>query len=230
MADPLPFRPDTEDAGGDDPRVVGMDSEDADELLTALSSSTARELLSMLHEEPATPSELANRVDTSIQNVHYHLDRLSEAGAVEVADTAYSEKGREMDIYAPADRALVIVGGDEEDTGGIRAAVARLLGGLGVLALASFLLQVLIDPPSLGGPGGAPPSDGGAGGDGGATPTPAPTELPEATPAPTPVSAPGAPGPLELIATLPPGALFFLGGATVLVAWFLVARRRGTNM
>jgi DNA-binding transcriptional ArsR family regulator len=197
-------------------------------LLTALSSSTARELLSLLHDEPATPSELADRVDTSLQNVQYHLDRLSEAGAVEVADTAYSEKGREMDIYAPADRALVVVGGKDEDTSGIRAAVARLLGGLGVLALASVLLQMLVDPPSLGGPGGAdaPPTDGGAGGGATATPTPRPTAMPEATPAPTPAQAPGGPDPLELIATLPPGALFFLGGATVLVVGFVLARRR----
>ena len=35
---------------------------------------------------PATQSELADRVNTSIQNVDYHLENLPAAGLVEVVD------------------------------------------------------------------------------------------------------------------------------------------------
>lgn len=270
MADLLPFLPDTADAGGDEPRVVGMDSEAADDLIAALSSRTARRILTALHEEPVTPSALADRVDTSLQNVQYHLGRLEDAGAVEVADTAYSEKGREMRVYAPADRALIVVAGGEEERTGIRAAVARLLGALGALLLGSVLVQLLLDPPTLGlsansdappasrpdgggdasegsgggtsvddGAGGAGGSGGGGGSDvststdvesatpsGGATPEPTSTATPTHTATPTDTATPipdlGAePGLLEAAATLPPGALFFLGGATVLAVGFL---------
>jgi DNA-binding transcriptional ArsR family regulator len=145
----LPSRPDaspSEDAG---PRVIGVDSEDADDVLAALSSGTARQLLSELHENPAPPSELAEQVDTSLQNVQYHLEKLQGAGAVEVVETGYSEKGREMDIYAPADQPLVIFAGDESEGSTLRSALSRLVGALGTLALGSLVVQELFGRNSL---------------------------------------------------------------------------------
>ncbi|PSQ19125.1 ArsR family transcriptional regulator [Halobacteriales archaeon QS_8_69_26] len=193
MADPLSGfdRSGSDDA---DPRVVGLDSEDADELMDALSAATAREVLSALHRDPANPSEVADRVDTSLQNAQYHLGNLEDAGVVEVVDTTYSEKGREMDVYAPADDSLVVFAGDEEDAGGLRNALARFLGGLGLLAAASLVVQRVVAGEWL-------PSDGGGGGG------PTVTDAGTAT---------------EGAAGLPPGALFFLGGATVLLVSFAV--------
>jgi DNA-binding transcriptional ArsR family regulator len=166
MAGLLPSSPDVEQS--DEPRVVGLDSADADELIEALSSATTREVLAALHEEPAAASELADRVDTSLQNVQYHLGKLEDAGLVEVGDTIYSEKGREMDIYVPADRALVVVAGQDEETTGLKTALSRLLGGIGVLGVASVVVDRLarggIRLP-IGGTGGA--DAGGGGGDGG---------------------------------------------------------------
>jgi len=119
----LPSKPDITAAKDAEPRVVGVESDDADDLLSALSSETARHLLGELHDDPAPPGELADRVGTSLQNAQYHLENLQEAGAVEVVDTAYSQKGREMDVYAPADQPLVIFAGDEEKSTSIRTAL-----------------------------------------------------------------------------------------------------------
>lgn len=113
MARRLPSRSDPDvDAV---PRVVGLD-DDAENLLSALSSATTRRLLAALHDEPTNPASLADSVDTSLQNAQYHLDRLESAGVIEVIDTVYSEKGREMDVYAPADQPLVVVAADEDGT------------------------------------------------------------------------------------------------------------------
>jgi len=210
----LPSEPDTA-ADKAEPRVVGVESDDADQLLSALSSATARRLLGELHEEPAPPAELAERVDTSLQNVQYHLEKLEDAGAVTVADTAYSQKGREMDVYAPADQPLVIFAGDGDDTTSIRTALTRLLGGFSALALASAVIEYLYSGRGgVFGEGGGAPGAGSAG-----TPTPTVGEAaPASTPAPTETAASGA----ELAAGLSPGLFFFLGGATVLVAAFAV--------
>jgi DNA-binding transcriptional ArsR family regulator len=89
-----------------DPRVLGLD--EAAEVFGALSSGTARDLLASLHESPAAPSELAASLGTSIQNVGYHLDRLEAVGLVEVVGSRYSEKGAEMDVYAPTGSPLLI--------------------------------------------------------------------------------------------------------------------------
>jgi DNA-binding transcriptional ArsR family regulator len=196
MADLLPSQPDTSAADEAEPRVIGVDSDDADELLSALSSNTARSLLSALHEEPDTPASLAERLDTSLQNVQYHLGKLESAGVVRVIDTVYSEKGREMKVYAPTDRPLVLFAGREEESVGLKTALRRLIGGFGVLAGVSLLVQYLLtDGPWLAQTGSAGTAD--------VQTTTESTRLAG-----------------EAAATLPPGLVFFLGGTLMLLAVF----------
>jgi DNA-binding transcriptional ArsR family regulator len=114
--DPVPDR---------DPRVVSLG--EAGAVVEALASRTARTIVALLHEEPMVPSELAERVGTSIQNVTYHLDRLIDADVVEVVDTCYSSRGTEMDVYAPASGPLVIRCGDDGDD--VSRALAATAGG-----------------------------------------------------------------------------------------------------
>jgi len=203
----LPSKPDLSADADAGPRVVGVDSEDADDLMSALTSRTARRLLSILHEEPAPPSGLADQVDTSLQNVQYHLERLEDAGAVEVVGTAYSEKGREMDVYAPANEPLVIYAGREEEASGLRAALSRLVSGVAALAVGAVAVQEAFGegipfPVARTGSGGGDAGDGGgaggSGGDAGSVGTPEPTatsagdgvSIAEATPSPTPMAEP----------------------------------------
>ena len=205
MADLLPSSPDTSAAEQSSPRVVGLDSDDADDLLSALSSSTARDVLATLHEDPDTPSALADRVDTSLQNAQYHLENLHEAGLIEVIDTVYSEKGREMKVYAPADRPLVVFAGKESESTGLKTALTRLLGGFGVLVLLSAFVQwFLTDGPWFGltGAGGAP------GGQSGSDVTVATAEA---------AAGAAASGP-----AIPVGLVFLLGGTAVLLGAFAV--------
>jgi len=164
MADLLPSTSDASAAENADPRVVGVDSDDADDVLAALSSATARQLLAALHDDPATPSKLADAVDTSLQNTQYHLEKLEDAEVVEVVDTVYSEKGREMNVYAPADQPLVLFAGQEEETSSLKTALSRLLGGVGIVGAASIALQQIVGNTPV-----APPGTGSSGGkDGGA--------------------------------------------------------------
>lgn len=243
----LPSRSDPQPSDGD-PRVVGVDSEDADDLIAALSSETARDLLSEMHEEPGTPSELADRLGTTLQNTQYHLRKLENADVVDVVETVYSEKGREMKVYAPADQPLVLFAGRESEGPGLKTALTQLLGGIGALALASAVAHALLarEPPDI-----LQSDDGGAVemteeedagpsiADAEATETPVPEDTPAPEPEPTavPESDP------ELFSTaveqtaalvegtfsaLPPGVVFFLGGLTVLIAvfgvWYLRSR------
>lgn len=139
----LPSSYDSSSAADGDPRVVGVESDEADEIFAALSAGTARQLLVELHDSPGPPAELADRVDTSVQNVQYHLEKLETAGAIEVVETAYSEKGREMSVYAPADQPLVIFAGEEDEQSSLRTAISRFLGSVGILALASAVVQAV---------------------------------------------------------------------------------------
>jgi len=140
-------------------RVLEMTDGDADEVLDALSSETSRATFQALFEEPRTPSEIADRVDTSVQNVHYHVSKLEDAALIEPVETVYSEKGNEMTVYGPASDPLVFVG-DDARTPAIEQSMTEVVGGLGVLAAAALfvqwgaerLMRQQVRPPSAVGP------------------------------------------------------------------------------
>lgn len=136
------------------PRLVEIDDDAADEVFEALSSKTARTIFSFLHTEPATASDLAEVADTSLQNIRYHLVKLTEAGLVEIVDTWYSDRGREMKVYAPANTSLVVLSGSGPAEMTLRNVLSNLIGGIGVLGLASLLFDGLVNglsTPSTGG-------------------------------------------------------------------------------
>ncbi|EMA62697.1 ArsR/SmtB family transcription factor [Halorubrum lipolyticum] len=216
-----------------EPRVVGVDDDDADELIAALGSETAREILTRLHDEPATKSELADAVDTSLQNVQYHLSKLDGADLVDVVDTTYSEKGREMDVYAAADEPLVLFAGGSEESGGIKSALMRLLGGYGVIGLAAVVAQRLLsvaDPTARvttttgGGDAGAATEDAASdGGSAGADGADGSGEAIDGT-----VEYVVDPLADYAVSALEPGVVFFLGAALVFtVAWAYWYRSAG---
>jgi len=109
LASIFPFATDREDPQRTEEEVIGVSDEQADALFDALSSSTARNVLSQLLEEPQTASELADGADTSLQNIHYHIEKLSEANAIEEIDTEYSARGREMSVYTATSHPQILV-------------------------------------------------------------------------------------------------------------------------
>jgi len=203
----LPSRgPDTSTSQEGELQVVGVDDEVAP-LLDALNSETARAILNEIYREPGTPSEIADRLDMSIQKVSYHIEKLDEQDLIGVAGTQYSEKGQEMTVYQPPEEPTVLFVGTEERKRSLTTMVKRLLPIVGILALGSLVIEQLFGSlPSLGMGAQSASESGGSGGDSGAdgletgysagadganatgttvTDTSAATETPTATDAPT---------------------------------------------
>ncbi|WP_434523049.1 ArsR/SmtB family transcription factor [Halorubrum sp. AS12] len=88
-----------------------------------MSSDTSRAVFRHVTEEPQTATDLAQKLDTSVQGVTYHLDNLCDAGLIDVLDTCYSEKGREMDVYGPAEQPYLVFLGMSSDEPGLQAAI-----------------------------------------------------------------------------------------------------------
>jgi DNA-binding transcriptional ArsR family regulator len=122
------------------PRVLDVDDADTDEVLDALSSETGRALYRTLFDEPGTASEIAARCDTSVQNVHYHVSNLQEAGLIEPIETVYSEKGNEMTVYGPASDPLVLVG-NRSLRADVQQSLTDIVAGIGLLGAASLFVQ-----------------------------------------------------------------------------------------
>lgn len=122
-----------------EPRLVGFEDESAEQILSAIASTTARRILNHIYTEPTTASAIATEIESSVQNVSYHLDRLQDADLVEVIETWYSEQGREMDVYAPTNSALVLFVGAERDSPSLTTALRRVFGALGIIGTVSVI-------------------------------------------------------------------------------------------
>lgn len=108
-------------------------------------SDTAREILRQLLAEPLTPSELATELDLTVETVSYHLETLAERELISERDTVYSEKGREMTVYAIATDPTVVIFGSSDDEAQLRAAVSQLASALGPVAVLIALKRSLSD-------------------------------------------------------------------------------------
>jgi len=185
----------------DEPRVLDIGGENADNAFDALASETAREVLAATYEEPRTPTGIHGQVGTSLQNVHYHLDSLEDAGLIEPAGTGYSSKGNEMTVYAPASEAVVLFAGENGDGARLRDHLKQLFGLVLTVAIATAVFAAVLDwfaPES----GGAETSD----------------DAMRAADAPAREAA-------DAAATADPVVAFFLGGCVVvavLACWWLV--------
>lgn len=128
----------------DEPRVLDVGETEAGEAFEVLSSETARRVLAAVYEEPSTPPEVREQVGTTLQNVHYHLDRLESAGLIEEAGVGYSENGNEMTVYAPKSEALVLFAGRDRQRARLRTVLGRVLGLSLLLGAAAAVLEAFI--------------------------------------------------------------------------------------
>jgi DNA-binding transcriptional ArsR family regulator len=126
------------------PLVLDVVGDESDDVLDALAADTRRRVYRALFDQPATASALADRLDESVQTVHYHISTLEDAALVETVDTQYSEKGNEMAVYGPASDPIVFVG-NEEFAPAVERSMTQIVGGIGLLAGASFLVQVGVE-------------------------------------------------------------------------------------
>ena len=188
----------------DEPRVLDIDGEDADDAFDALASETARAVLAATYEEPRTPTEVHGQVGTSLQNVHYHLDSLEDAGLIESAGTGYSSKGNEMTVYAPASEAVVLFAGEDGDGARLRGHLKRLFGLVLTVGAATAVFAAVLDWFALGGDSAETSDD-----------------------AMRVADAP-AQGAADAAATVDPVVAFFLGGCVavaVLACWWVLMPR-----
>jgi DNA-binding transcriptional ArsR family regulator len=140
MARLLPTQTDAAVERSDAPTVLSLDDDATRDVIEALSSETAYEIFQLLNETPATPAKIADRLDQSVQNVHYHLEHLQAAGVIEVTDTCYSEKGREMSVFVVSEDPTLLFLGTEDDRPSLKRAFksfASLLGPPSVLLAAA---------------------------------------------------------------------------------------------
>ena len=93
----------------DDKLLVLPLSGETKKLTQVISNDTARDILETLASESLSASKLASNMDIPLTTVQYNLEKLIEVGLIKVENIKYSEKGKQVKLYAPVRRLIVVV-------------------------------------------------------------------------------------------------------------------------
>ncbi|RLG35843.1 hypothetical protein DRN98_00315 [Methanosarcinales archaeon] len=122
--------------------VLSLDDAESKKISQVIANDTARDILDLLADEPLSSTEISERLDIPLTTVQYNIEKLTEAGLIDVKAQRWSKKGRTIKIYGPRRRLLIIVPeriGKEDILG----AVKRYIGVLLFAGLISVVLEFI---------------------------------------------------------------------------------------
>lgn len=127
--------------------VLEHGSLEAQKVAKAMSSPTSADLFNALTGNPQSATALAERTGLPLTTVKYHLENMLSAGLVEISNTRWSEKGREMKIYAVKDQVVVFAPRKTVDLKGIAERYGTMAGVIAigcslVVAIPQMLNQI----------------------------------------------------------------------------------------
>lgn len=132
----------------DEPVISGLEDEDTDQLFDALGSEMSRAVLAACYEDGQTRSELADELETSIQNISYHVDKLESAGLLEPVETRYGANGSEVPVYEPSKQAVIIAAGEANFVDRLSEAIDKLFAPVALAGLLSLIVGILVRGPA----------------------------------------------------------------------------------
>jgi len=130
--------------------VIQPGDERAQKVARAMASQTANAIIQAFGGGPLTSSEVARQMRIPITTASYHIENLLDAGLLEVMETRWSEKGREVKVYGLANQVLIIASPASD----LRSVLQKYATLFGILVFASaslltFLPLVLPGYPSM---------------------------------------------------------------------------------
>jgi len=88
--------------------VFSINDSKAKEIAKAIASDTAKSILDLIASKRRSPSEISKELNLPMSTVQYNLDMLKAAGLIKASAFKYSKKGRKIQYYEPARKAIVI--------------------------------------------------------------------------------------------------------------------------
>jgi len=88
--------------------LVDLNEDKTKKLAETITSDTSRKILNLLVEKEDSEANIAKELQIPISTIHYHLQKLQEAGLVIVEEFHYSKKGREINHYKLANKYIII--------------------------------------------------------------------------------------------------------------------------
>jgi len=125
---------------GDEKLLILPLGEESKKITQVISNDTARQIIELLADAPLSASDIAERLQAPLTTITYNLENLEGVGLVKVEKIKYSEKGREVKIYAPV-RKLIVVVPEKTDRKSVTDVLKKYLGVILAAVLASSFIE-----------------------------------------------------------------------------------------
>ena len=117
---------------------------DSKKITQTLSNDTALKILELLAQQPMSATAISEELDLALTTIKYNLDALIESDLIKVNKTKWSKKGREIKIYEPVQKMIVVMpGGGKTDKASIISMLQKYLSMIGAAIFASFGIEYL---------------------------------------------------------------------------------------
>lgn len=137
-------------ATGDDREIVNNSEklivlplgEESKKITQVITNDTARQVMELLADQPMSVSDMAHELDVPLTTIKYNIENLVEVGLAKVERIKYSEKGRQVKIYGPV-RKLIVVVPEKTDSTSIADMLKKYLGVVLAAVFASGIVEIL---------------------------------------------------------------------------------------
>lgn len=128
--------------------VVVLDPTDerAQKVGKAIASPLASDILDRFSHGPMTLSSVSETLHVPINTAKYHVDNLLDADLLEVVNTKYSVKGREVKVYGLKNQ-ILIVAPRRMDIKSVLMQYAPALSVIGAISVVLAILQPMLTVP-----------------------------------------------------------------------------------
>lgn len=132
--------PENEKDPGDEKLLILPLGEESKKITQVISNDTARQIIELLADAPLSASDIAEHLQAPLTTITYNLENLESVGLIRVERIKYSEKGREVKIYAPVKKLIVVVP-EKTDRKSVADVLKKYLGVILAAVLASSFIE-----------------------------------------------------------------------------------------
>jgi len=83
--------------------------DESKKITQVISNDTARKIMELIAEHSMSASDIAKQLDVPLTTIKYNLENLVDVGLAKIERIKYSEKGRQVKVYAPVRKLIVLV-------------------------------------------------------------------------------------------------------------------------
>jgi DNA-binding transcriptional ArsR family regulator len=132
--------PESEKESGEEKLLILPLGEESKKITQVISNDTARQIIELLADAPLSASDIAESLHAPLTTIAYNLENLESVGLIKVDKIKYSEKGREVKIYAPV-RKLIVLVPEKIDRKSVGDLLRKYLGIILAAVFASSLIE-----------------------------------------------------------------------------------------